>query len=78
MYFVFIKDRESEKWYYSGATKSYFTKEYPTPHSKKMKTVTRYEKYISPKPENVSSFIKEHTIIEADTKEEAWAKLSSR
>lgn len=76
MYYVFVQDRESGKWYFTGHPEWYNT-EIPNPkrYGHYIK-VRKQESWISPVPEKVSAFIKQHKIIEANTEEEAWQKLS--
>ena len=77
MRFLFIQDRESEKWFYSGALPFENHKEYVSIHSNRQKTVRIQRSWVYPKPENVSAFIKAHKIIEANTEEEAKCQILS-
>jgi hypothetical protein len=77
MYHIFVQDRESEKWFYTGTTGFYMDREY-IGSSNRTKKVMRFNSFVSPIPEKVSAFIKAHKIIKAETKEEAWLILNSK
>lgn len=67
--YLFIKERESQKWYLCG--------ELPRERYKDGRKIHYYlKKWIFPEPENVSPFIETHKIIQAESKEEAWQNLS--
>lgn len=66
---LFIKERESQKWLLWGELPKERIKE-----GRKVRYVQR--RWIYPKPENVSPFIECHKIIDAESEEEAWQKLS--
>lgn len=67
--FLFIKERESQKWFLWGELPRERYKE-----GRKIRYVLR--NWIFPKPEAVSPFIETHKIIKAETKEEAWQNLN--
>ncbi len=73
--YVFIQDRESLEWSFFKLTDFWIHEEYSG--RKKIKKRIYYNS-IHPKPENVSAFIKQHKIIEANSEEEAWQILNSR
>ena len=75
MKYLFIQDRETEKWFYSGILPFESHKEYVSVHSNRRKAVRTQRTWVYPKPENVSAFIKAHKIIEANTEEEAKCQI---
>lgn len=70
MYWLAIKERESQVWKLKGPTESYVEKI-------GRKKERRYKSWVIPKPEHVSPFIETHIIIKADTQEEAECQISS-
>jgi hypothetical protein len=69
--YLFIKERESQKWYLWGELPRDRFKD-----GRKIRCILR--KWIFPKPESVSPFIEAHKIIQAESKEEAWQNLNLR
>jgi len=67
--YLFIKERESQKWYLWGELSRDRYKD-----GRKIRYLLR--KWIYPKPEVVSPFIESHKIVQAETKEEAWQNLN--
>ena len=67
--YLFIKERESQKWYLWGELRR---------ESFKDGRKTRYylKTSIYPNPEAISPFIETHKIIKAESKEEAWQNLN--
>ena len=74
MKYLFIQDRESERWFSCGLV-SYETVTEYVGRSMRARKVRKQRSWIYPKPENVSAFIKAHRIIEADTEEEAKCQI---
>lgn len=68
--YLFIQDRETEKWLYVGLV-PFETETHIVGRSMRRKKFRVQRNWVSPKPENVSAFIKAHKIIEANTEEEA-------
>ena len=67
--YLFIKERESQKWCLWGV----LSRE----HYKDGRKICYYlRKWIFPKPESVSPFIESHKIIQAESEEEAWQNLN--
>jgi len=75
MKYLFIQDRETEKWFSCGYVPFETVTEY-VGCSLRAKKVRRQRNWIYPKPENVSAFVKAHKIIEAETEEQAWQTLN--
>ena len=75
MKYLFIQDRETEKWFYAGIVPFETETEY-VGRSMRRKKVRVQRSWVYPKPENVSAFVKAHKIIEAGTEELAWQTLS--
>jgi len=67
--YLFVKERESQKWYLWGELSHIRFKD-----GRKVRYILRNS--IFPKPENVSPFIEAHKIIKAESKEEAWQNLN--
>ncbi len=74
MKYLFIQDRESERWYCCGLVPFQTDYEYTNSGRKKKKLVQK--DYVYPRPEDVSAFVKAHKIIEAEKEGEAWAQLN--
>uniref|UniRef100_A0A6M3IY45 Uncharacterized protein n=1 Tax=viral metagenome TaxID=1070528 RepID=A0A6M3IY45_9ZZZZ len=76
MKYLFIQDRETEKWSSCGLVHFDTRTEFISIRSNRTKKVRYQPNWIYPKPENVSAFVKAHKIIEAETEELAWQKLN--
>ena len=75
MKYLFIQDRETEKWVCVGIVPFETRTEY-VGRSMRSKKVRVQKSWVYPKPENISAFVKAHKIIEAETEELAWQTLS--
>jgi len=74
MKYLFIQDRETEKWLYVGLVPSEIRTEY-VGRSMRTKKVRVQGSWVYPKPENISAFVKAHKIIEANNEEEAKCQI---
>ena len=75
MKYLFIQDRETEKWFSCGLAPFETRAEFISVRSNRTKKVRYQPNWIYPKPENKSAFIKAHKIIEANTEEEAKCQI---
>jgi len=72
--FIAIKERESQRWTIAGMTEWGEETDYSGRRAKKRRV---QKSWVIPKPENVSPFIEQHKIVEANTIEEARCLISS-
>ena len=76
MKYLFIQDRETERWINCGLVPFATRTEFISVRSNRTKKIRYQPNWIYPKPENVSAFVKTHKIIEAETEELACQKLN--
>jgi len=76
MKYLFIQDRETEKWFCCGLIPWDTRTEYISLRSNRTKKVRYQPNWIHPKPEYKSAFVRAHKIIEAETEELAWQTLN--